>query len=1329
MPESSVPQLTISYPEQLPVTQRRHDIAEAIRDHQVVIVAGETGSGKTTQLPKICLELGRTMIGHTQPRRIAARSVAERIAEELGTELGDLVGYQVRFTDRTSKASRIKLMTDGILLAELQRDRDLRRYDTIIIDEAHERSLNIDFLLGYLKRLLPRRPDLKLIITSATIDPERFAEHFALRDDGRSAAADGRPAPIIEVSGRTYPVEIRYRPLLELPEEDADGEPVVRDQTEAIVDAVKELSAEGPGDVLVFLPGEREIRDTADALTSGLGLDRAGRTGLVEIVPLYSRLSAAEQHRVFSSHTGRRIVLATNVAETSLTVPGIRYVVDTGVARISRYSARTKVQRLPIEPISQASANQRSGRCGRVEAGIAIRLYSEEDFEGRPEFTDPEILRTNLASVILQMASLGLGDIERFGFVEPPDRRNISAGVQLLEELGALWVRGGLDTPARSSRATRPAGEGGGPRLTKVGRRLARLPIDPRLARMVLEAERLGVVREVIVIAAALSLQDPRERPGPDRPKEQAQADQLHARFKHDSSDFLTWLNLWRYLRSQQRELSSSAFRRMCVREHLHYLRVREWQEFESQLRQVCKEMGIQLGKGGLDTPSPSGSGHSTNEAAGSDHSTSETAVDEDGIHQALLSGLLSQIGILEERDKREKGSRPGPREYVGARNTRFAIFPGSVLSRKNPPFVMAGELVETGRLWARQVAAIKPEWAEQLAGDLVKRTYSEPHWSRRRASVMAHEKVTLYGVPLVADRLVSYGRVDPEVARELFIRHALVQGEWQTRHRFLRDNAELLDEARELEHKARRRDIVVDEHALFEFYDARVGRNVVSGAHFDRWWKDKRREDPGLLTFDPDMLARDVDVSDYPEQWLAGDARGPLTFNVSYHFEPGAADDGLTIDIPVGTLNRVEGEDFSWNVPGLREELVTSLIRSLPKQLRVHFVPAPDKAREFLATVPPGEEGLLDALERWARSTAGVVIPRDAWDWPKVPEHLRPTYRIVDERGREQARGKDLEALKAPLAGEFRRAIAEVAGDAGLTATGQTTWTFGTIARTVTEKRAGHEVTVHPCLVDEAVTTGRRTVGLTVVGTEEEAEARHRLGVVRLLLLGVDRLDLGGGTTKRIIESLSTAEKLGLVAAPYPSAADVVEDCRAAVVRAGVDARPPVRTEEEYAALLAALGSPREHEAAVRAVLADALKALAGHREADKALSGRVDMYQLPAVTDMKAQLARLVEPGFIAEAGPTWLRRYPTYLQAIVIRRRRLEESLRVDADLMARFTDLQDLYLHQVAALPEGRPPGERLREVRWLLEEYRVSLWAQQLGTAVTVSDARIRKLLG
>ncbi len=1248
--------MDITYPPELPVTQRREDIAAAIRDHQVVIVAGETGSGKTTQLPKICLELGRgargKLIGHTQPRRIAARSVAERIASELGGQLGDLVGYQVRFTQQTSKASRVKLMTDGILLAELQRDRQLRKYDTIIIDEAHERSLNIDFLLGYLKRLLPTRPDLKLIITSATIDVDRFAEHF--------------DAPVVEVSGRTYPVEVRYRPLLELPEDDDEGEPVQRDQTEAIKEAVKELAAEGPGDVLVFLPGEREIRDTADELAD---LDRTQHRGLsLEIVPLYSRLSAAEQHRVFSSHPAsvRRVVLATNVAETSLTVPGIRYVIDTGVARISRYSSRTKVQRLPVEAISQASANQRSGRCGRVEAGIAIRLYAEEDFAARPEFTDPEILRTNLASVILQMASLGLGDIARFPFVEPPDRRNVTAGTQLLEELNALDV-----------------GDG---RLTRVGKRLARLPIDPRLGRMILEAERLGCVREVLVIAAALSLQDPRERPVEHRP----QADQLHARFKDESSDFLTWLNLWRHLREQQRELSSSAFRRMCKREFLNYLRVREWQDFESQLRQVCKEMRIEIGHP-ADSP------------------------DADGIHQALLSGLLSHVGLLEERDpstgsghrKKERGQR----EYLGARGTRFAIFPGSGLKGKNPQLIMAGELVETGRLWARQNAAIRPDWAEKIGAHLVKRSYSEPHWSKKRAAVMAQERVTLYGVPLVADRAVQYGRIDPALSREIFIRHALVYGEWRTHQKFMAENRRLLAEAEELEHRARRRDLVVDEHTLFDFYDARIPADVVSGAHFDQWWKGERRRRPDLLTFDPAMLTHDtveeVREADYPQEWQSEG----LTFPIRYHFEPGATEDGLTIDVPVATLNRVSADDFSWNVPGLREELVASLIRSLPKNLRVSFVPAPNTAREFLAAVPAGEEPLLESLERYLRGTTGVHVPREAWDWQRVPEHLRPTYRVVGQDGATQGRGKDLEALKEPLRPQFAAAVAEVAADT--TATGQIAWTFGELPTEQTWKRAGHEVRGFPALEDEGA-----TVGLTVCGSAAEAQARHRLGVARLLLLALPSPD--------VLAGLDNAGKLALAGSPYPTVADLLEDCRRAVVLAAVDAAPPVRDEQSYDAVLASVRGDLQPQ--LRALLGTVTTVLARWREVDRTLSGRAELATLPSMTDMRDQLARLVHRGFVAEAGPDRLRRYPTWLAAIRLRRERLDEQPGRDRDQLARIADLQAAYLHAVEALPEGRPPSAALTEVRWLLEDFRVSLWAQQLGTPKPVSDQRIRKAL-
>ncbi|MBO0846663.1 MAG: ATP-dependent RNA helicase HrpA [Nocardioides sp.] len=1289
----------ISFPAELPISGRRDDIASAIRQHQVVVVAGETGSGKTTQLPKILLELGRGrggrdgLIGHTQPRRIAARSVAERLASELGATLGAEVGYQVRFTDRTSSDTRVKVMTDGILLAELQRDRQLRRYDTIIIDEAHERSLNIDFLLGYLKRLLPRRPDLKVVITSATIDPERFAAHFADRR--------GRPAPIIEVSGRTYPVEIRYRPLVELPEEDEEGDAVVRDQTEAIVDAVRELSREGVGDVLVFLPGEREIRDTADALSD---LDRRdprvsgpGRT--LEVVPLFSRLSAAEQHRVFSSHpqTTRRVVLATNVAETSLTVPGIRYVVDTGVARISRYSMRTKVQRLPIEAISQASAQQRSGRCGRLEDGVAIRLYSEEDFEGRPEFTDPEILRTNLASVILQMTSLGLGDIARFPFVEPPDRRQVAAGVQLLEELGAVVsLRDGssLASTGRATSSTDARGRSSdeGRRLTKLGRRLARLPIDPRLGRMILEAERLGCVREILVIAAALSLQDPRERPL----EEQAQADQLHARFKDPTSDFLTWLNLWRHLRTQQKELSSSAFRRMCRREYLNYLRVREWQDFESQLRQVCRELRVELGKGSGVADEP----------------------DADGIHQALLSGLLSHIGALEEREKPRPGERRGPRgprEYLGARGARFAIFPGSGLRGKNPAYLMAGELVETGRLWARQNAAIRPEWAERLGAHLVKRTYSEPHWSKKRAAVLAYERVTLYGVPLANDRLVSYGRVDPQLSRELFIRHALVYGEWASRHRFLADNQRLLEEAQELEHRARRRDIVVDEHTLFDFYDARVGADVVSGAHFDSWWKQERRRRPDLLTFDPAMLTHDtaeeVREQDFPERWEQGEG---LTFPISYHFEPGAADDGLTIEVPVATLNRVAADDFSWNVPGVRQELVTSLIRSLPKNLRVSFVPAPDRARDFLTSTPPGEEPLLDALERWARSTAGVVVPRDAWDWSKVPQHLRPTYRVVDDGGAEQARGKDLDALKAPLQGEFAHALAQVADDSGYGATGQTTWTFGELPAEILQRRAGHEVLAHPALVDEG-----RTVGVRVFGSPDDAEARHRHGVRRLLVLA---LPFDTDPTA----DLDTTQRLGLAGSPYPSVAELLDDVRAAILGDVVDAHAPARTREAYDALVAA---GRDALAArTAAVLRDVLRVLSDWRDIDRLLSGRAELVTLPALQDMREQVARLVGRGFLGEAGADRLRRFPTYLLAVRQRRERLDEDVVRDRQRMDQVRPLDEAFRHQVAALPDGAPPGERLRRARWMLEEYRVSLFAQQLGTDGPVSDQRIRKLL-
>ncbi|MGH3157272.1 MAG: ATP-dependent RNA helicase HrpA, partial [Streptosporangiaceae bacterium] len=992
----------ISYPAELPVSQRKDEIAAAIRDHQVVIVAGETGSGKTTQLPKICLELGRGsagQIGHTQPRRIAARTVAERIAAELGIELGDVVGYKVRFADTSSDSTRVKVMTDGILLTELQRDRNLRRYDTLIIDEAHERSLNVDFILGYLKQLLPRRPDLKLIITSATIDPERFSRHFAGGESGKQSAGgesgkqsaggesgkQGSDVPIIEVSGRTYPVEVRYRPLTD-PDRPND-EP--RDQVQGILDGIDELSAEGPGDILVFLSGEREIRDTADALS--------GR-GNLEILPLYARLSAAEQYKVFavgerSKHGdhkrhARRVVLATNIAETSLTVPGIKYVIDPGTARISRYSHRLKVQRLPIEPISQASAEQRKGRCGRTSDGVCIRLYSEEDFGARPEFTDPEILRTSLASVILQMAALSLGEVADFPFIDPPDSRNVADGVRLLEELGALQQPG----PGR-----------GRSRLTGIGRKLARLPLDPRLGRMILEADHNGCVAEMLIITAGLSIQDPRDRPVETREA----ADVMHRRFAEPGSDFLTLLNLWKYLRDRQRELSGSAFRRMCRREYLHYLRVREWQDVHGQLRQALRDLGIDtrgkaMAEEKVEAEKPREAGMAKRArgarrakgAAGTDGGDG-TAADSgeerripldlaNRIHISLLSGLLSHIGMLDTeratasktpagRTGKTPPKRRGQAEFSGARGAKFALFPDSSLAKKPPQWVVAAELLETSRLWARIAASIDPEWAEPLAGHLVKRTYSEPHWDAKRGAAMASEKVTLYGLPLVAARRVGYGTVDPAAARDLFIQNALVEGDWQTHHKFFHHNRKLLEEASELERKARRRGIVVDDAALFDFYDQRIAANVTSARHFDSWWKKARASEPELLTFRTDDLvgpaAEEISPADYPQTW------GELP--LSYEFAPGMPQDGVTADVPLAVLNQVHPDELGWQVPGLREELVTELIRSLPKRLRTLFVPAPDTAREVVARLGPVHGNLLDAVAAELGRLGDVAIGR----------------------------------------------------------------------------------------------------------------------------------------------------------------------------------------------------------------------------------------------------------------------------------------------------------------------------------------------------------------
>jgi ATP-dependent helicase HrpA len=1237
----------IGYPEELPVSARRDDIAAALRDHQVLVVAGETGSGKTTQLPKIALELGRGVrgrIGHTQPRRIAARSVAERIAEELESPLGEVVGFKMRFADHVSDGTLVKLMTDGVLLAEIVHDRLLRQYDTIILDEAHERSLNIDFLLGYLAQLLPRRPDLKLIITSATIDVARVAAHFA-------------GAPIVEVTGRTYPVEVRYRPVVDPDVEDADPD---RDQVSAIIDAVDELVAEGPGDILVFLAGEREIRDTQDALTE------RGLPG-TEIVPLYSRLSAADQHKVFSAHSGRRIVLATNVAETSLTVPGIRYVIDPGTARISRYSHRTKVQRLPIEAVSQASARQRSGRCGRLGPGIAIRLYTEADFESRPEFTDPEILRTNLASVLLQMAALDLGDVEDFPFVDPPDRRAIADGVALLEELHALDEHG---------------------KLTPTGRALAALPLDPRMARMVVEADKRGVLDEVLVIAAGLTIQDPRERPS----EHQQAADQLHARFADENSDFLALLNLWRHLNEQQEALSGNQFRRTVKREFLHYLRIREWQDLHGQLRGTAKRLGMTVGEPAAEP-------------------------DERGIHTALLAGLLSHVGMQMEQAKGDK--RPN-REYLGTRNTRFVIAPGTPLAKKPPRWVVAAELVETSRLFARTVARIDPETVERLAEHLVKRQYSEPRWDAKRGSVVATERVTLYGLPLIVGRRVQYGSIDPVVSRELFIRHALVAGEWTTHHRFWADNQRALEQVAALEERARRRDIGVDDETLFDLYDARIPADVVSARHFDRWWKNERRDRPDLLTLTPEMLtnaavAGHVRVEDYPDEVHLSQG---LTLPLSYAFAPGSEDDGVTVDVPLAVLDGVaqqtSGEALAFTVPGLREELVTALLRTLPKQLRRGLVPIPDRVRDVLPRIDMGEP-LLPALERELRRATAVTIPPDAWAPEQVPDHLRATFRVFDDQNRLLASGKDLAALKTQVAPTARASLARAATD--LERTGLTSWEVGTLPRTVEVHRGAHVVTAYPALVDEG-----STVGVRVVPTEAEASRLTWRGVRRLLIL------VAGSPGKQVVKALSPRTRLALQFNPDGEIPDLVADC----VDAAADE------------LIAAAGGPPRDEAAFRALVATAKSelprltadtvgkvedVLTQAREVAVAI-GAAPSRRVPeaAIADLRRQMAGLLHRGFVATAGRRRLPDVVRYLRAMAHRLEKLPATAARDELWTRQVAAVAAEYEHLRAQVPATGAPDDPVVRVRWMIEELRVGLFAQAIGTSRPVSEQRVYKAI-
>lgn len=1247
----------IVFPENLPVSQRKAEIQKLIAENQVVVVAGETGSGKTTQLPKMCLELGlgqKGLIGHTQPRRIAARSVAARIAEEMQTELGGIVGYKVRFNDQIGDDTQIKLMTDGILLAEIQTDRFLNQYDCLIIDEAHERSLNNDFILGYLKQLLPRRPDLKVIITSATIDVARFSKHF-------------NDAPIIEVSGRTYPVEVRYRPIAETEEQD---------QLQGILNAVDELQAEGRGDILIFLSGEREIRDTAEALEKQ-------NLRHTEILPLYARLSAQEQNKIFHPSGLNRIVLATNVAETSLTVPGIKYVIDPGTARISRYSYRTKVQRLPIEPISRASANQRKGRCGRVSEGICIRLYSEEDFNNRPEFTDPEILRTNLASVILQMTALGLDDIETFPFVDAPDKRHIQDGVKLLEELGAFEYvqinahrqfnrKGELHSSSTNENGKR--GEYHSSlqirRLTAQGKRLAQLPVDPRLAKMLLSAVNLGCVWEVMIIVAALSIQDPRERP---QEKQQA-SDEKHRRFADKKSDFLAFLNLWNYVQEQQKALTKNQFRRLCQKDFLNYLRIREWQDIYHQIRLTVREMGLPI--------------------------NSEPAQYQQ-IHTALLSGLLAHIGMKEAEKQ----------QYLGARNAHFAIFPNSVLFKKQPKWVMAAELVETSKLWGRMVAEIDPEWIEPLAEHLIKKSYSEPRWSKSRGQVIADEKVNLYGVPIVQGRVVNYGAIDPQTAREIFIQSALVEGDWNTRHKFFFENQKLIREVEDLEHKSRRRDILVDDRTLFEFYDARIGADVVSQKHFDNWWKKVSQKDPELLNFEKSFLMKDdaetVSKLDFPNRWHQGNLKLKLT----YQFEPGTDADGVTVHIPLPLLNQVEMTGFEWQIPGLRHELIVALIKALPKSLRRNFVPAPNYAEALLERVTDFNKPLAETLSYEFRRMTGVNVETDEWKLNRIPPHLRMTFRVVDEKGKKIAESMNLDELKFNLKDRVQQSISAVADD-GIEQSGIHIWNFDSLPQCYEQKKQGFTVKAFPAITDE-----KEAVGIKLFETEYEQHVAMQQGLRRLILLNVP------SPIKYLHEKLPNKSKLGLYFTPFGKVLDLIDDCIACGVdKLIADFGGFVWNEQDFAKLRDYV---RENLNEITVDIAQQVERLLTLTfEINKRLKGKMDFTMAFALSDIKSQLAGLIYPGFVEKTGYARLPDIHRYLQAIDKRMDKLAQDINRDRAAMLRVEQCQQAYQQLLAKLPKSKPLSTEVLEIRYMIEELRVSLFAQQLGTKYPVSDKRV-----
>ncbi|MBB4863821.1 ATP-dependent helicase HrpA [Pseudomonas nitritireducens] len=1294
---ASIPQ--IRYDDSLPIAAKRDEIKAALEKSQVVVIAGETGSGKTTQLPKICLELGRGthgLIGHTQPRRLAARSVATRVAEEIGTPLGSLVGYQVRFEDQSDDSTLIKLMTDGILLAETQHDRYLERYDTIIVDEAHERSLNIDFLLGFLKTLLHRRPDLKLIITSATIDLERFSKHFG-------------DAPIVEVSGRTYPVETWYRPLAA--EVDEDGEALFDDLSvdQGILRALDEIAAhereigKRPGDVLVFLPGEREIRDAADML-------RKANLRHTEVLPLYARLTPAEQQKIFAPMPGRKIVLATNVAETSLTVPGIRYVIDSGTARISRYSYRAKVQRLPIEAVSQASANQRKGRCGRVEPGICVRLYSEEDFNGRPAFTDPEILRTNLAAVILQMLHLRLGDIEAFPFIEPPDGKAINDGFTLLQELSAVNREG---------------------QLTPLGRQLARLPIDPRLGRMLLEAAQLGSLPEVLTVASALSVQDPRERPM-DR---QQAADQAHAQWKDPDSDFAALINLWRGFEEQRQALGSNPLRTWCRKNFLNYLRLREWRDAHRQLTLICKELQLPFAKpergagrseGGATAiareqpnaakpqdskgrqPSVDNGAKPVREQARSYKSGEPEArqrdIDYAAVHKAILSGLLSQIG-----QKAEEG------DYLGARQRRFWIHPSSVIGRKKPQWIMAAELVETTKLFARMVAKIEPDWLEPLAGHLVKKNYLEPHWEKRRGQVVAYEQVTLYGLIIIGRRPVHYGPIDAPVSREMFIREALVRGEINSRAKCLAANRQLLEKLDELEAKARRRDILADEETLFAYYDERLPADIYQSASFEKWYEREHKNQPDLLIMrEEDVLARDaseVTAGLYPDRLRLGDLQLPLT----YHFEPGHVRDGVTVRVPAPLLPQLPAERLEWLVPGLLEAKCIELVRSLPKAIRKNFVPVPDFVRAALGKMVFAEGSLSESLGRELQRMTGSRVPQEAWAEAEtqVESHLRMNIEVVDARGKFLGEGRDLAELTARFAEASQTALAIPQADKPqkpVEAKG-----FAGVAEKVQQKVAGLSMTVYPALVEEA-----GVVKENRFPTQAEADYQHRRALQRLLLQQLAE------PAKFLRSKLPGQTDMGLLYRELGRVESLVEDILLASLDSAIlDGESNLPRDGAGLASLAEKkrGAWTEHAERIARLTLEILKLWHGLQ---KRFKGKVDLAMTVPLNDVKGQLAKLVYPGFVRDTPLEWLKEYPRYLKAVEQRLDKVAGQVQRDRVWSGEMAGYWEQYSARLAKHAQEGKRDPELALYRWMLEEYRVSLFAQQLGTKLPVSDKRLTK---